>query len=212
MKKLNYTIGLDIGIVSIGWCVVENDLDSRPYKIVDLGVRIFSPAEINDHGKNKPLALDRRIARGTRRRLRRMRYRVEAMSKFLCDKLELGVDSSELNNYIEQQGFNLYELRHKALFEKLDNTEIAKILLYFVKHRGYKSTSSSQDGDDKEQTKMKSALKNNNEIIKSYLTVGEYLYQTRIEREYISNGVKKVENIFQTRITKASIQNVCIAN
>lgn len=199
MKKLNYRIGLDIGIASIGWCVVENDLDSRPYKIVDLGVRIFSPAEINDHGKNKPLALDRRIARGTRRRLRRMRYRVEAMSNFLCDKLGLGVDSKELNNYLEQKGFNVYELRHKALYEKLENTEIAKILLYFVKHRGYKSTSSSQDGDDKEQTKMKSALKNNNEIVKSYLTVGEYLYQTRIEREYIANGVKKVENIFQTR-------------
>lgn len=199
MEKLNYRIGLDIGISSIGWCVIENDLESKPTKIVDLGVRIFSPAEINDNGKNKPLALDRRIARGTRRRLRRMKYRVDSMSNFLCQRFDFGVDKYGLNNYIEQKRFNVYELRHKALFEKLDDAEIAKILLYFVKHRGYKTTSSSQDSEDKEQSKMKSALQGNKQIIEKYLTVGEYLYQNRVEREYISNGVKKVEEIYNTR-------------
>lgn len=84
---MNYRIGLDIGISSIGWSVIENDENEHPARIVDLGVRLFSPAEINNKGENKPLALDRRIARGTRRRIRRMKYRIQSMSNFLCKKL-----------------------------------------------------------------------------------------------------------------------------
>ena len=199
MEKLDYRIGLDIGIASVGWAVIENDKDCKPFRIVDLGVRLFSPAEINDKGKNKPLALDRRIARGTRRRLRRMRYRVEAMQKFLCKNFDFGVDKGNLTSVIEAKNYNVYELRHDALFRKLDNLELAKILLYFVKHRGYKSTSTSADSQNAEQSQMKLSLQSNKEKVENYLTVGEFLYQNRIERKYFAHGEEKVEYIYKTR-------------
>ena len=41
---MRYTIGLDIGIASVGWAVINND-ESR---IEDLGVRIFKKAEEAD--------------------------------------------------------------------------------------------------------------------------------------------------------------------
>ena len=72
---MDYRIGLDIGITSVGWAVLENGLDDEPKKLVKAGVRIFDKAENPKDGAS--LALPRREARGTRRRLRRRRHRME---------------------------------------------------------------------------------------------------------------------------------------
>ena len=40
-EKMDYRIGLDIGIASVGWAVLQNNSDDEPVRIVDLGVRIF---------------------------------------------------------------------------------------------------------------------------------------------------------------------------
>jgi len=42
---MKYRIGLDIGIGSVGWAVLEHDEYGEPKRIVDLGVRAFEPAE-----------------------------------------------------------------------------------------------------------------------------------------------------------------------
>ena len=62
---MNYRIGLDIGIASIGWCVLETDANGEPTRIENLGVRIFDAAEHPKDGSS--LALPRRQARGLRR-------------------------------------------------------------------------------------------------------------------------------------------------
>ena len=59
---MNYSLGLDIGIASIGWSVL--DFDRK--QIADLGVRLFTGAEDSQSGAS--LALPRRAARSTRRR------------------------------------------------------------------------------------------------------------------------------------------------
>ena len=64
---LNYRIGLDIGIASVGWAVLENNTHDEPFRIIDLGVRIFDTAEQPKTGAS--LALPRREARSARRRL-----------------------------------------------------------------------------------------------------------------------------------------------
>ena len=81
---MRYRIGLDIGIASIGWAIINED-ESR---IEDLGVRIFKKAEEID---GKSLNLARREARGARRRLRRKAIYV-ALSQGLTQKgwLRLG--------------------------------------------------------------------------------------------------------------------------
>ena len=66
---MGYTIGLDIGITSVGWSVIEDDSNGNPIRIIDLGSRIFDAAEKPKDGS--PLAKERRDARGLRRRLRR---------------------------------------------------------------------------------------------------------------------------------------------
>ena len=55
---MHYTLGLDIGISSVGWAVLQNMPDGEPFKIEDLGVRIFEKAEQPKTGAS--LALPRR--------------------------------------------------------------------------------------------------------------------------------------------------------
>lgn len=38
---MRYVLGLDIGIASVGWAVLELDSFDEPFKIVDLNSRIF---------------------------------------------------------------------------------------------------------------------------------------------------------------------------
>ena len=46
---MNYILGLDIGIASVGWAAVALDANNEPCKILDLNARIFEAAE---HPKN----------------------------------------------------------------------------------------------------------------------------------------------------------------
>ena len=46
--------------------------------------------------------------------------------------------------------FNPYELRVKGLDEKLTNSELARVLISFVKRRGYKSNSKAEETSNKE--------------------------------------------------------------
>ena len=76
---LNYRIGLDIGIASVGWAVLENNSHDEPFRIIDMGVRIFDTAEQPKTGAS--LAAPRREARSARRRLRRRGHRLERIKK-----------------------------------------------------------------------------------------------------------------------------------
>ncbi|EGK12163.1 hypothetical protein HMPREF0476_0162 [Kingella kingae ATCC 23330] len=44
-KSLNYILGLDLGIASCGWAVVEMDEQENPLRLIDVGVRTFEEAE-----------------------------------------------------------------------------------------------------------------------------------------------------------------------
>ena len=46
----NYVLGLDVGISSVGWGLLELDEFGNPYKILDVGSRIFTPGEVEKTG------------------------------------------------------------------------------------------------------------------------------------------------------------------
>ena len=52
MEK-NYILGLDIGISSVGWGLLELDTNNNPYKIIDVGSRIFTPGEVEKTGDSR---------------------------------------------------------------------------------------------------------------------------------------------------------------
>ena len=73
-------LGLDLGITSIGWALVDYDKDNlENNKIIDSGVRIFTIAEHPKDGKS--LALPRREARSARRNTKRKAQRMRAVKR-----------------------------------------------------------------------------------------------------------------------------------
>ena len=68
------TFGLDIGTTSIGFAVIDHDVEAATGKTRRLGVRIFPEAR---DPRGTPLNQDRRQARLRRRQLRRKRERRE---------------------------------------------------------------------------------------------------------------------------------------
>lgn len=170
--KMNYRIGLDIGITSVGWAVIEDDLDGNPIRIVDLGSRIFDAAEVPKTGA--PLAEARRNARGARRRNRRKVHRIKRTKELLL-KSSI-ISKEELEKIYTNIKYNIYELRVAGLDRKLREDELARVLLNLVKKRGYKSNSkSAEEKDIKENAKALKAISDNRNLMKEkgYRSVAE---------------------------------------
>ncbi len=170
---MHYTLGLDIGISSVGWAVLQNMSDGEPFKIEDLGVRIFEKAEQPKTGAS--LALSRREARGARRRLRRRRHRKERVKALLQ---ETGcIDREELEALLEASGFDkdVYTLRAEGLDRRLTQAEWARVLLHLAQRRGYRSNSTAEAAKDQETGALKTALSANQVLMeaKGYRTAGE---------------------------------------
>lgn len=47
---MNYVLGLDVGIASVGWAVLELNEEDNPIRIEGLGARIFDKAEVPKTG------------------------------------------------------------------------------------------------------------------------------------------------------------------
>lgn len=178
---MNYRIGLDIGITSVGWAVLENDEKDEPKRIVDLGVRIFDVAEIPKTGDS--LAAPRREARTTRRRLRRRRHRLERI-RYLLEQQDI-ITEEELKSYYNSFDLpDVYRLRVDALERILKKEEFAQILIHIAKHRGFKSTRKAET-KEKEGGEVLKAVRANQERMeeKGYRTVGEMIYKDEAFRE-----------------------------
>ena len=147
-------LGFDIGITSIGWAYVEGE------ELKDCGVRIFTKAENPKTGES--LALPRREARSTRRRLARRKTRLNAIKRLLCKEFGLN-----LSDYVSSDGDlpkayqtskdtkSPYELRTLALEQKLESKDFARVILHIAKHRGYGNKHAKRDLEAEEKIKEK---------------------------------------------------------
>lgn len=172
---MGYRIGLDIGITSVGWSVIEDDTKGNPIRIIDLGSRIFDAAEKPKDGS--PLAKERRDARGLRRRLRRKKHRVER-TKRLLERYDI-ISKKEIEEMYENSAhvkhlFNVYELRVLGIDKKLTSKELARVLISLVKKRGYKSNSKAEESDG-ETGKLLTATRENEQLMKEkgYRSIAE---------------------------------------
>lgn len=112
-----YNIGLDIGIASVGWAVLDNVSGS----IDDLGVRLFS-------ARNSDNNADRRSARSSRRLLRRRVTRLSDAKKVLTNA---GFNRDRTFDHVSP-----YEIRVRGLNERLEKGEIYRAVTHIVKRRG----------------------------------------------------------------------------
>lgn len=141
--SLRYTLGLDIGIASVGWAVLEDNIDGEPIKIERLGVRIFDKAEQPKTGAS--LAEPRREARGQRRTIRRRRHRKDRIKQLIQQNgIMTRVEMAEMFEH-SQFETSVYELRVQALERALTKQEFVRVLIHLAQRRGYKSNSKSEE-------------------------------------------------------------------
>lgn len=188
-KHYHYTLGLDIGIASIGWAVLGNDEDGTPNRIIDLGVRVFESAEVQKTGES--LAAPRRDARSARRRLRRHRHRLERIRYLLVQQ---GVLTQEemTHLYDKSDMVSPYQLRTEGLDRLLNAQEFSKVLIHLAQRRGYQSNSTAEEAkNEKENGVIKSAILENQQRMEQggYRTIGEMMYRDGAFWETI-NGIR----------------------
>lgn len=188
-KHYHYTLGLDIGIASIGWAVLGNDEEGKPNRIIDLGVRIFDKAEVDNTGES--LAAPRRDARSARRRLRRHRHRLERIRYLLVQQ---GVLTQEemTHLYDKSDMVSPYQLRTEGLDRLLNAQEFSKVLIHLAQRRGYQSNSTAEEAkNEKENGVIKSAILENQQRMEQggYRTIGEMMYRDEAFWETI-NGIR----------------------
>lgn len=205
MFENKYILGLDIGISSVGWGLLQLNDNDEPYRIIDVGSRIFPPGEVEKTGDSR--AKERREKRGARRITRRREFRVDRIRYLLFKNGILHADISNnqqvsevnetltesfdnmINNYYKKNHTTPYKLKTEALDRKLNNDELSIILVHYAKKRGYKSNRESKTEND--NGKVLSAIKENSDLMhqKKYRTISEMYIKDEKFAAKIKNSV-----------------------
>ena len=181
-KNLHYILGLDLGIASVGWAVVEIDEKENPLRLIDVGVRTFERAEVPKTGES--LALSRRLARSARRLTQRRVARLKKAKRLLkSENILLSTD--------ERLPHQVWQLRVEGLDRKLERQEWAAVLLHLIKHRGYLSQRKNESkSENKELGALLSGVASNHELLQqaTYRTPAELAVKKfEVEEGHIRN-------------------------
>ena len=172
-------LGIDGGIASIGWGVIETDVAEDRAKvptgrILAAGVRTFEAPETDK--KRTPKNQVRRLYRGQRRVVNRRRQRMNSLRElFVTHGLLANADKDALRS----PGLDPWRLRADALDRSLAPDELAVVLGHIARHRGFRSNAKRDRGANAadETSKMKRAIETTRKPLLNHewRTVGEML-------------------------------------
>jgi CRISPR-associated endonuclease Csn1 len=169
-----YLLGLDLGVSSLGWAVIDLDPDTKePCQIRAAGVRIFEAGVEGDveQGKDSSRAVERREARQPRRQHWRRQYRIQTLfcllqrhallpptpesapdhRKAVIDQLDAALTARLISPGDHQAHQKLpYLLRAKAARQKVEPYELGRALYHLAQRRGFLSNRKTQDDDERE--------------------------------------------------------------
>lgn len=173
MQTISHTtIGLDIGIASVGWAVLNKS------QIINLGVRTFDKAEDkegNAYGTQwRELKVARRRLHRKTARLKKLRRALHAAG-MVPSQDAAHFETTELKRK-EQSAMSPWGLRSAGLDRLLTPSEWARALYHVVKHRGFLSTRKAErvavDTVDKE---ISAAKKEKQGLLAGIATTEAYL-------------------------------------
>ena len=185
MLMSKHVLGLDLGVGSIGWCLIALDAQGDPAEILGMGSRVVplnNATDAADFSVGKAFtASQERTARRTMRRgfaryqLRRYRLRRE------LEKVGMLPDAA----LIQLPLLELWELRERAATagERLTLPELGRVLCHINQKRGYrhvKSDAAAIVGDEGEKKKDSNSAylagirANDEKLQDEHKTVGQY--------------------------------------
>lgn len=165
-------LGLNIGIGSLGWCL----LDVANKQIVGTGVHLW---ETPQEPKTKiSTATTRRAARSARRNKKRHANRMSECLKLLKAHGLIPEDATAASLQTVKGDLQPLEARMKALDEKLTDRELAQALYNLCNRRGY-IPHGDGDASDPEGKRVLTAIAENSRLIseKGYRTAGEMMLE-----------------------------------
>jgi len=173
MNKTKYVLGLDVGVGSLGWSVVDLDENNKPRRLHRAGVRIFSLPENPKSGEK--LNVNRREKRSQRRVINRRQNRLKELKRLFVDaKVVQNISIFSNKEYIE---IDPWKVRSDSLDRLLSGQELSKSILHIAKHRGFNSNRKKQS--DKEGGLYKPYIEKNELLMseKGYRSIGEMFYK-----------------------------------
>lgn len=211
--KMARILGLDLGTNSIGWALIDDKLN----KIEGIGSRIFPMGveNLGDGDNEMSKNASRTGARGVRRQFFRRRLRKKVLIKALSENKMCPMEANDFEEWKKAKQFpseklatwfalNPYELRHKALKEKLSLEEIGRIFYHLIQRRGFLSNSRKGGNDD--GAIFKGNLKEGKIGIDHTLesiegtTLGSYLYEIYPKQNQpFQDGLERIRNRYTTR-------------
>ncbi|MFN3659400.1 MAG: type II CRISPR RNA-guided endonuclease Cas9 [Pseudolabrys sp.] len=174
-------LGLDLGIASCGWGVIE--VNAAGGGVVAAGVRCFDAPLVDKTGE--PKSAQRRAARGQRRVIRRRRQRMNAIRKLLhgagllpdTAQDALARTLHRISPPASKPQITPWTLRASAHDRLLTSDEFALVLGHIARHRGFRSNSKREVATNAtdETSKMKKAMEQTREGLAKYRSFGEML-------------------------------------
>ncbi|MAE89648.1 MAG: type II CRISPR RNA-guided endonuclease Cas9 [Pelagibaca sp.] len=186
MHTLPYTLGLDIGIASVGAALLSDE------SILGMHVRTFSAAETDKEGD--PLNKIRREARSARRRIRRRAHRLLRLRRLLKRTGLISDTSLE----VLKTSKTPWQLRSEGLDRLLSPSELAAALYHIVKHRGFQSNRKAELKTDAKAGQMLSGVSANQQLMrdKSYRTIAEMVCKDDAFKDHKRNKGGSYRNTF----------------
>lgn len=187
MKRI---LGLDLGVASIGWALVnEAESSDEQSSIVRLGVRVNPLSQGQDGEKDnfeKGKSVSTNSGRTQKRSMRRNLQRFKLRRTKLIDCLKRNNfinDETILHEQGNRTTFETYMLRARAATEQVSLEELARVLLMLNKKRGYRCSRKDLSGNDStsvdkvkdaEQESYLAKIEHRSKELEG-LTVGQYL-------------------------------------
>ncbi|WP_299547657.1 type II CRISPR RNA-guided endonuclease Cas9 [Seonamhaeicola sp.] len=205
MKKL----GLDLGSSSIGWFLRDGE------EILKFGTVIFDSGMVKGTSGYSSPTKDRREARLKRNPIKARKYRKKLILSVLVEKKMVPLTKSELENWINykkgkpkrfpnsknfrkwlQCDFsfdngllykNPYELRVKALDQKLSPMELGRTLYHLVQRRGFKDIGETNKETKKQiERRVESGFQ---EALHKHRSIADAL-----QNEYLAKNLRARDN------------------
>lgn len=197
-NNIRVILGLDLGVGSIGWALIEVDEADKPVRIVDTGVRVIPlTTEQSDgfvKGNGKSVNQGRTECRTIRKGYDRYQLRRADLKE---DIFGLGMDyGTEL---VALPPLTLWKLRADAATPgcRLALPEIGRVLMHINQKRGYKHAKSDL-GDRKQTEYVASVNKRYKDIQDAGMTVGQAIY-ARLEASAVTGENGKVQCTYKAK-------------
>lgn len=178
-------LGLDLGVGSIGWCLITLDEQENPAEIVAMGSRVVplnDPNDANDFSIGKAFTAnqDRTARRAIRRGFARYQLRRHRLHQELS-KVGMLPDAQ----LIQLPLLELWELRERAAQseERLTLPELGRVLCHINQKRGYRHVKGdslstvTEEGEKKKDSNSDYVTAINQRyahLQEAHLTVGQY--------------------------------------